>query len=91
VRVRLRAIILLAVRRNEQDRPLPAAPKVSGHGFRSGSSIQSHDLNNNLGVILGRCELLSEAIGPNNGLTKHIRAIELAARRIQKIIEYKQS
>jgi signal transduction histidine kinase len=42
----------------------------------------AHDLNNALGVILGRCELLEEASSTETGFGEHLESIRASARKI---------
>ncbi|MCK5879858.1 MAG: PAS domain S-box protein, partial [Holophagae bacterium] len=41
----------------------------------------AHDFNNLLGVIMGYTELAQNQIGPDHGISKHLKAIERAAER----------
>jgi hypothetical protein len=44
--------------------------------------LLAHDLNNDLHVILGRCDLLSESLQPDSEAVKHLRFIREAARHM---------
>jgi len=41
--------------------------------------LLAHDLNNDLNVILGRCELLGEFLQKDSEASKHLRLIQEAA------------
>ena len=45
-----------------------------------------HDLNNSLGVVMGRCELLADFVSKDAGAAKHLLAILDAARTMAKRI-----
>ena len=49
--------------------------------------LLAHHVNNSLGVILGRCEMLSELAEGRSDLANHVHWIQQAARRIQGLIE----
>ncbi len=42
----------------------------------------AHDLNNDLAVIVGRCEILSELLVTNGDAAKHLQSIRDAADRM---------
>jgi len=46
-----------------------------------------HDLNNSLGVVIGRSELLADLVSENAGAAKHLSAILDTARTISKRIQ----
>jgi len=46
-----------------------------------------HDLNNSLGVVIGRCELLADLVSEDAGAAKHLSAILDAAKTMAKRIQ----
>lgn len=77
----------------DQQAKLAAASKFSALGEMSANL--THEINNPLGVILGRVEMLYELLGDKNVKVEHIRKmvenIESTAKRIEKIIRSMKS
>jgi hypothetical protein len=48
--------------------------------------LLAHDLNSDLHVILGRCDLLSDYLQPESEAAKHLRLIREAARHMAENI-----
>ncbi len=46
----------------------------------------AHDLNNDLNVILGRCELLKESLKEDSDAARQVEAIAEAARRMAETV-----
>jgi signal transduction histidine kinase len=46
----------------------------------------AHDLNNDISVILGRCELLKQWLSNDPEATRQVEAITEAARRMAEIV-----
>lgn len=72
----------------EQQAKLIAASKLSALGVVSAAI--THEINNPLGVILGRCEMITSQILSGNvdqeSLKKNVSMIEKTGQRIEKII-----
>jgi signal transduction histidine kinase len=49
---------------------------------RNGIARLAHDLNNSLGVILGRCEMLGSLLADNTDAAAQINEIERVARKL---------
>jgi len=47
----------------------------------------AHDLNNCLGVVIGRCELLNELAPEDEAIQRHLNGILEAARKMAKSID----
>lgn len=50
----------------------------------------AHDLNNDLSVIVGRCDLLTEMLLPDGEVAKQLRLIREAAHRMARRIARQQ-
>ncbi len=73
----------------EQQARLIAASKLSALG--EVAAAITHEINNPLGVILGRCEMLREMLNDGNTNTDELKKmtemIEITGRRIEKIVK----
>lgn len=78
---------------NNQQMSLAVASKFSA--LEELAANLSHEINNPLGVILGRCEMLMNHLGANSPDPEHINKmvehIEFTARRIEQIIKSMRS
>ncbi len=78
----------------DQQAQIMATSKLSAIGEMA--SAITHEINNPLGVILGRCEMIQNQISKGTPLdqslvTKNFEAIEKTARRIEKIVKSMKS
>ncbi len=69
--------------RREMELQLRQGQKMEAIGRLAGGI--AHDFNNLLGVIIGFAELVSEQIGPENGMHSHVEQIQKAADRASSL------